>query len=400
MKSKSMFVLFFLVFSIYFIFSLQPTPNESKYPLGGHSFENGKKISLSASGYDFKRLYTGEKQYQLMDKQWFKWEVSKNRKTIGYITITQDAVYNGDFYYLARYEPLTDSKQPFILNITLSGSTSPFYENHAEYPKGIDMTESVWQGRQSARAHLSKYTAVVENKQYSMWMSLAYVYRQRERGVLEELYNKVLPIRNDNRGNFSIYFPQHKGTVSEQWSVVSASPLIDWNHKLAQTNLRMADLNRARKWSEDGMYFITPTTYVPYAPNFFWRIPAQYVGELFIRSEGARVFETFGIVSMYTAVNTLNKDGYWASTPRSTMLYDDYKIDGGFYDTRFNTDTALFMIRAYNKFKDQDALNVAKTYGGFLINYMKTHSFKTKNGGLLVCDYGNFETPLIKTHMK
>ena len=114
---------------------------------------------------------------------------------------------------------------------------------------------------------------------------------------------------------------------------------------------------------------------------------------------GATVQEPLNLSMPDTAAKTINQKGYWISTPRSEWLYRSYKIDSTFYDTRFNTDTALFLLKGYTEYHDPVFLNTAGKYADFLLDYAFTHRFTTKSGGWLVWDYGNENNPYSPTHV-
>jgi len=140
-----------------------------------------------------------------------------------------------------------------------------------------------------------------------------------------------------------------------------------------------------------------PASYYPYTKTNFWRNPAYHIGEKFIRQGGGRLFETFGLLCLYSAVETRNQHGFWWSTPRSGWLYKDYGIDSPFYDTRFNTYAGLFLLRGYAKYKDPVMLAAAEEYAAYLVKYAGSHHTKTKSGGILVYDYGYLHKPGVKT---
>lgn len=416
------------------------------------------KLNL-AEGYHLSPVYRDRTIYAFLDKRWAKWTVLKDEKQYGYITVIESVVTGGDYYYLVRYEPLVDgaeidpmtwmtspvtsiaqsgngsddlweSQLPLLfVDVRLTNVKEPFVERHTEYPGEIEFDKSVWQEPSQVENQLPRFTAVVENEQYSLWMSMNNVYRPMDKATLEEQYEQVQPTlyRVDERqvdsalsaaekkgpslaeepgaehetvtdGVFTLVFPQKKGLIGEQWSLVSTQPLIDWQHETASDNLRRADFNRARKWSIVGPLYKIPVSYYPYTEYNFWRRPAQHVGNMFLDKEGARLFQSFSLIALYNAVETQNKKGYWWSTPRSESLYRSYGIDSSFYDTRFNTDAALFLVRGYQKYPDQALLSAASKYAEFLMEYAETHHHPTGDVGILVYDYGHEANPQAVTH--
>ena len=146
------------------------------------------------------------------------------------------------------------------------------------------------------------------------------------------------------------------------------------------------------------------------------------------------------IVSMNHNLQQQTEAGYWITSPQSNWLYEDYGVAAGFYDTRFSTDAAMFLLDMYQYYSDQleqdvqqaeqkesalteeyqqdkpvdesidelidekqaELLRVREavaSYADFLIWFAKAHSFTTTNGGLLVQDYFHPTIPHQPTHV-
>ncbi|VDN46990.1 conserved protein of unknown function [Petrocella atlantisensis] len=205
----------------------------------------------------------------------------------------------------------------------------------------------------------------------------------------------------------------HKA-LTEHWGIMSLnqiSPFSNDQDSIIADDIRIADLNRFRKLRTDGIYYEVPTSYVPYAPRAYWRVPAEHIGQRFISSiqnqkkRGQQVtnthLETLSIMSLNHNLPQQNEAGFWITEPKSKWLYDDYGIEAGFYDTRFSTDAALFildMYRFYNRTDKEDVPSLSleesnqlmaslTAYADFLLWYGDRFSFVTKNGGLLLQDY-------------
>lgn len=369
---------------------------------GGKAFDATRKATLQVPGATLQLVSRSGKTYTHLVKEQAVWRVVKAGRVWGTLTVAQYAVRNGDYVYLLRYEPAWTGSTPLAVHLTLAGSVKPFTERHTEYSGTIDTSTAVWKPPQPVKGALPKYTAFVENADYSLWVSLANVYRPLANQTMEERYEKVRPIQVQQAGTATtlvITFPQEKGYRGEQWSVVSTRSLVDWNHPTAPSTARIADLNRARKFSFDGVYYRTPTSYVPYTPNNFYRNPAFHVGQAFLNASGGRLFETFGLVLLATAVETQTKDGFWPVSTRSEWLYNDYGIDAGYYDTRWSTDAARFLLSGYERYKDPAMLEAAKRYGEYFLRFAQANHFPTSATGLLVCDYGHPTKPHRKTHV-
>jgi hypothetical protein len=174
--------------------------------------------------------------------------------------------------------------------------------------------------------------------------------------------------------------------------------LIDLTDEEQVKIAKNADFSDYRKWSMNGQYYITPISYDPYGEDYFYHNVAHHVGEMFLQREGL-YFQDMAKVALYTAINNQQHTGVWYTSPSSNWLNGDYAINDYFYDTRFNTDAALFLLRGYREFNDIALLNGAIIYGDFLVNYTKTHHFTTKNDGYLVYDYSSTLFEDLPTHV-
>ncbi|MDF1615868.1 hypothetical protein [Petrocella sp. FN5] len=215
-------------------------------------------------------------------------------------------------------------------------------------------------------------------------------------------------------------------TLTEHWGIMSSNHISPFTHNqdpIIAQDIRIADLNRFRKLRTDGIYYEVPSSYIPYAPRAYWRVPAEHIGQRFVSSiqnqkkRGLQVtntyLETLSIMSLNHSLPQQNDIGFWITEPKSRWLYDDYGIEAGFYDTRFSTDAALFIMDMYLYHKDmhyegiphlssEDSnrlMTSLTAYADFLLWYADRFSFVTKNGGLLIQDYYHPTLPHAPTHV-
>ncbi|MEW9121977.1 MAG: hypothetical protein AB2421_04630 [Thermotaleaceae bacterium] len=328
----------------------------------------------------------------------YGWEVKKENMVMGKLTMIQYALKNEDLYYYLRYLPEREDKSPLSLAIPIS--LEDFSYRYVTYPEGYDFAKSHWSEKMRGTKDtlLPKESLYIDDERGSYFLSYVDVFELQARGVKRERYNLAQALSIEE-GKIFLHFPHRKNTSVEQWGIIGKEALIDWDHPTASEHLRVADFNRVRKQGQEGIYYFTPATYSPTSPTSFWFNPAYHIGEVFIRTEGARFFEDFGLVSLYQALRSQNKQGYWWSTPRSNWLFEDYGIDGSFYDTRFSTDAAIFLLKGYEKYKEDSFLEAARKYGEYLLQFAEDHHYKTENGGWLVMDYGHDLKPGVKTHV-
>jgi len=227
-----------------------------------------------------------------------------------------------------------------------------------------------------------------------------------------------------------LYIEDGEQLLTEHWGILAANRLtgfaFDEYNEVMETgihvgtqDIRIADLDRFRKLRMDGIYYEVPTSYTPYQPMSYWQVPAEHIGARFIRSikeqetvetvetvatqesnEIISYLETLSIISLNHSLQQQTEGGYWITSPQSNWLFEDYGVEAGFYDTRFSTDAALFLLDIYQYYTSEfeqlstqeelelEVIFAAVTrYADFLVWYADQYSFITENGGLLVQDY-------------
>ena len=65
---------------------------------------------------------------------------------------------------------------------------------------------------------------------------------------------------------------------------------------------------------------------------------------------------------------TQNADGFWGTDPMAVGLYNNYKVGAGFFDTRWDTEAALSLLRGYRKYNEPHFLKAAIEFSDFTVN--------------------------------
>lgn len=135
-------------------------------------------------------------------------------------------------------------------------------------------------------------------------------------------------------------------------------------------------------WCIDGFYRATPTDYTPTGTNYFYRCAASYTIKqmLEIAEAGQTGAKLLSIAMLDTVAWNQNQYGYWETAPQSGWLSTDYGLAGGFYDTRFNTDLAVLMVRAYSAWGGDRLRQTLERYGDFFLSYAEKYHFETATG--------------------
>ncbi|MHB9095660.1 MAG: hypothetical protein ACYC21_13415 [Eubacteriales bacterium] len=412
MKSKRLWV-FFAVFVLLFtgfIIKLKNLSNSREVTVFDAN-NDGKadyQISLLAPGsVTWAGPETQARGYRYEKENLLVYKARQKGWDIGTLTVTLRKIENRDMVYFIKYESLRPAPGIKAV-ITAVGGSTPITGHQIIYDRKIVNTTSKWSsfqvspgGRFLPEHMLPKNAVFLDSPGHYLRLGLIDVYRPLKNHVRLEQYDKsqqVSVLKSKNNIDYIIPLPQELGCFTETWGVLSASPLVDWNNQKALGDIRTGDLVRYRKLSDDGFYYLTPANYYPTDKTAFWLNPGYHVAELFSKQKAGRYFRDIVISSMYSAAAAQGKSGYWVTYPRSDWLYHDYGISEGFYDTRFNTDAALFLLHMYGKFGDVKALAAAEKYAYWLRKYAKEQGIPT-HGGLLVPDYYKPGVGHKKTHV-
>jgi hypothetical protein len=351
----------------------------------------GKDLTLSL-------ISETHNQYTAAYNKRYEYTVCYKEEEAGIFILDLYEIYSGDLYYCMRMDSFKSVPNPLTVELYLDTDPS-FQYRYYSYPKGRDNTTSVLEGPfDSKQKPLSlPYTVYMESPSFSMVASCINVYEKMDHGVLRDLTGESSAIQI-GKGKITAKLPISNKRMTEQWGVFSKDLLVDFSNPDTEATVKLADFSRFRKWSMNGQYYITPLSYKPSGNDCFYKNAAHHVGEKFLRTEG-RYFDAMSIVALYTAISDQTPEGIWPTEPESDWLREDYGIYESFYDTRFNTDAGLFLIRGYRKWKDPAMLNAVRAYGDFLVDFAMTHRFETENGGYLVWDYTDKNFSLIPTHV-
>lgn len=229
------------------------------------------------------------------------------------------------------------------------------------------------------------------------FFSYSSIYEKGTNNIRKELYEKAENIQINSNG-IKVTLPAAENSFSEQWGIISKTKLVDWDDATAVDAVKVGDLSRVRKWGGDGQYYFLPYGYAPYSANGFYRNSANHIGNKYLGIEG-RFFENYAYVTIDTLIKTQNSDGFWGTDPMAVGLYENYKVGAGFFDTRWDTEAALSLLRGYRRFNEPQFLRAANKFAEFYCDFAVSNAYQTKNQGILVYDYGFDATPGIKTHV-
>ncbi len=200
----------------------------------------------------------------------------------------------------------------------------------------------------------------------------------------------------------NIPMTNQEGVEAYYWALQSTEQLIPLDEGV-QDQLWAGYLVRdAQRYGYDGYYYTTPSSYAPYTETMFWRNPSAYGPTSFTLTGGSRASDDLSYAWLEILVDNAEPEGYWLTYPKSVgFLYNMYGMEGGFYDTRFNTDITETLFVAYGKTGDAQFLDAAIAQMDFFMEFAANHNYTFEVDGvvgILVEDYYHPTDEYDKTH--
>ena len=181
-----------------------------------------------------------------------------------------------------------------------------------------------------------------------------------------------------------------EGELVDYFLLQSGSPLIDWELADAESRWAAFQFTGDNRWLRDGYYYISPSSYIPSGEYVYYQLTAAYIAcKLADAGQTYPAGRYLGIAMLDTMCRRQNDEG-WFPTPSGSAWLESYGVEPGFFDTRFNNDLVRALIVAYEHYGVERFLEVAKTYGDFLVDYAAAnHDEYSGSGhsGWLVYDY-------------
>lgn len=280
---------------------------------------------------------------------------------------------------------------------------------HYEFKRGwvtyFDPEKQEWVYNKRLRGGISFPTNMafinIENETYLV-LDQTYAYSDGRDGNVIARDDAMGRIFVSHRGygfDFLIGYAMEEGVHSEMWTLESKEPLVD----LENLEATLATGETSREFWErcsygqnhrfllGGYYSRTPESYSGYEENAFWRNPGVHIPYNYILYGNDRASYDLGYVQLYLSSLNMEKDGYFKTEPESAWLREAYGMRGGYYDTRFNADMGVALVKAYAKYDEPFFLEQAKRMLAFYKKFAaENHYAFYKDGndeGWLVQDY-------------
>lgn len=306
---------------------------------------------------------------------------------------------NGDRFWINRFEFASNKKELYRFSFKIPGKNGTF-----TYVENTKDGRKRWR-KLPLTGKLPKAVGFIDTDKHHMLMSYATTYKTLDHASVKEVYPKSSAIHvaeNEDGYTLVVYLPQEKSLFSEFWGLESDSVLVDWNEPNMSHIWLLLDLYYQRKWSWDGIYEKSPSSYTPSGDHIYYRFADNHVARSFVLTGGSRAADVFGWVMLVESLKNQNEEGYWKTHPRSNWLWQDYQIDYGFYDTRFNNDQALLMLKAYQKYGEISFLEASQKHAEWFLSYLDREHIEINISGnslvgWLIPDYTH-KKPHLKTH--
>lgn len=232
----------------------------------------------------------------------------------------------------------------------------------------------------------------ISTESYHYILGQPYSYMSLGYGSVKSAGSHSVSIsKGDGKWILSMRFNLDPETYGIMWGVGSASTLVDFDKDEHHNTWARYDLDRYARLLYDGYHYQSPSSYFPYSPGSFWRIPSDYLTNSLIKTGGSLASDILGNALLRSAHSNINDDGYLPTLPRSLWLYNDYGIKEGFFDTRFNADTLETNIIAHRKFGDQAFRDASLKLAEYYLMHGTTRKLvnydNVGNEGWLVEDY-------------
>ncbi|MDD4614811.1 MAG: hypothetical protein PHI40_05345 [Caldisericia bacterium] len=232
------------------------------------------------------------------------------------------------------------------------------------------------------------------------YQTLDYGIYQHIQGVETSTYTEV----NEKR---ECVLSTHTTLIGDSsfrdWFVFSANSLLDIESAVTQKVLFITDLGLKKGYFQDGFYYSTYLSgYENESPQGFYWDYSMYaprsILEYYYDEDQSFLYDI--CMNSFVALNeNQNREGYWTNGTVSKWLREEYGIQDRYFDTRFCTDAALFMLRLYQTLGVEEAKRAASKIGDLLVDGIrKGFCYETPNYGFMLQDYFIYDNPELRVH--
>ena len=223
------------------------------------------------------------------------------------------------------------------------------------------------------------------------------VYLDHSNGMIEHLpaYNGSMVISPVQDGFLiTLKTPALPANVHAEWFLVrSNGQLVDWNNAESAPKWSIYSFTGDNRWCMTGYYYLAPNSYYPWGENYYNNLPAAYIAGRMMRDDNQPGSMILGLAMLDVMTRQRNEEGYLPSLAGSTWLHDEYNVEPGYFDTRFNVDFSTAQMNAVKRYSITQWNNDLIRFGDYLCNYSTRHHFVANatgsREGWLVQDYAH-----------
>lgn len=241
----------------------------------------------------------------------------------------------------------------------------------------------------------------------SFYTGRVFPFKTLPGGIYQHLDNVETITYTDLNENQECVISTHttlsKNSSLRDWFVFSAQPLMDIESAVTQKILLITDFGLKKGYFQDGFYYSTYLSgYLNESPQGFYWDYSMYAPRSMLEyyyEEDQFFLYDICMNSLVALLENRNSAGYWSNGTVSKWLQAEYGVQDQYFDTRFCTDAALFMLRMYETFGTPEALAGACKIGDILVDGIrKGFCYETPNYGFMLQDYFIYSSPSLRVH--
>lgn len=345
------------------------------------------------SNYQLVLQSITEQEYSYIFQKKWTYQIEKNGDTLGNLQFQLQQINEGDVAYFIRYIPITEDQEHFSIELLYYGATNltgrtPISEiGESKLP--YDWKELVL----DAEMELPYSGLLLSGDQVELRVSAADTYRELGYSVRDYTKSVQVPTYGSLHSQgyqFTFMLTNKVNYISETWGILGKSNLYDWNNVSFTDFMLRDDISINKRLSMEGLYFRTPSNYVPRSSMSYYLNPANIVGVRavpLIREGKGRFVEDFSLLLAYMSVQQQTDEGIWPTQPKSEWLEKEYGIGYNYFDNRRNADNATFLLMMYERYPDEVIYVALDKHMQALYDRIQHHSIVTSEQGLLFTDY-------------
>lgn len=330
--------------------------------------------------------------------------VFQNTDAMVFVEFTNELEMNFPLHYALRYSDenlsqLNSEDKPEVHIFQYSK------EDYWEESTKLTVSESP-EGDSKGDAMFGQFSNEYQQTS-SFYTGRVFPYKTLDGGIYQHIDDVEMITYTDMNDNQECCLSTHtmlsKNSSLRDWFVFSAKPLMDIESAVTQKILLITDFGLKKGYFQDGFYYSTYLSgYLNESPQGFYWDYSMYAPRSILEyyfEEDQHFLSDICMNSLVALLENRNSEGYWSNGTISKWLQEEYGIQDQYFDTRFCTDAALFMLRMYETFEVPEALVGARKIGDILVDGIrKGFCYETPNYGFMLQDYFIYSSPSLKVH--